>query len=511
MAEVVNVVAEGYQQPLPGSAGIESQVPGAPTTVSAAAGATGGIAPGSLVEVDIDDQLYHFKSDDTPLMQIMLKAKKVKVSSPIVQHYMIDEPRSSVQGTQEVIASDQPQFILSLSNNDGQIPRPHDTLLAKNVDGWAPDGVTRTPGHDLMLFVTGHDMTTGNPICRAVNGPRQSPAAEFCTTPNIPGGTTFILMGNALYETQKIVDPNLIVPQPTEIFCQKRGCNQIISDYFESQKKRIPYTKAIIAEAIITQFKVSGNRTLYAGTKGKIQVQTPQVGVQDIYFTEGIRYQVKKELQHVGRWTIEEFIALSKMIFTGEDIPKTVICLAGKNFLENIQCIDYSKHPEIDMVTKTNKFGWAVTSCHTVFGDIEFKHDPTLDRLKWSNSAFIIAPDRLVHYQYKQEHKASDRIEGEEATRDSMLVWDALALKGSCHIFVNGESAEIDSTINTDATHYHFWGDATAPADPQDGCVYVLLTDCPEINATAVAGTMWQYKGSAWVEFAGDIMSLTQG
>lgn len=71
-----------------------SQVPGAPATVSAAAAATGEIAPGSFVETDIDEELFKFNSDDTPLMNLMLRAKRVKVNSPEVEHYMIDEARS---------------------------------------------------------------------------------------------------------------------------------------------------------------------------------------------------------------------------------------------------------------------------------------------------------------------------------------------------------------------------------------------------------------------------------
>ena len=212
---------------------------------------------------------------------------------------------------------------------------------------------------------------------------------------------------------------------------------------------------------------------------------------------------MKKELNHTGKWTIEEIIALAKMTFTGEDVPKSVIALAGKNFLENIQCIDYSKHPEIQITTKTNPVGWVVTNFHTVFGDIEFKHDPTLDRLKWSNSAFIVAPDRLVHYQYSAEHSSKDRVEGEEATRESILVWDALALKGSCHIWINGEGDSENST----AVQIHLWDSAEAPESPVEGGVYYLLQDCPGINAVAVSGQMWQYKSSAWVEYAGDVMA----
>lgn len=489
--------------PAPGTAGVQTQVPGAPTTVSGVAGASGGVGPGNLIQSDLDQELYKFKSDDTPLMQLMLNARKVKVNSPEVEHYMIDEPRSSVTSTTNVTAGTAKQFVLPLLANDAEIPRPYGTLLVKGVDGYAADGKTKTPGKDLMLFVTGQDPTTNNPIVRAVNGPKANTTDESCTTPEIPAGSTLIILSNALYETQKKVDPDLIVPQAQTVYLQKRGMNQIVSDYYEAQKKKIPFGKAVIAEAAITNFKVRGNRTLYAGRKGKMTVQTPEVGAQTIYFTEGVRYQVKKELNHNGKWTIEEIIALAKMVFTGEDVPKSVIALAGKNFLENIQCIDYSKHPEIQITTKTNPVGWVVTNFHTVFGDIEFKHDPTLDRLKWSNSAFIVAPDRLVHYQYSAEHSSKDRVEGEEATREAILVWDALALKGSCHIWINGEGDSENST----AVQIHLWDSAEAPTSPVEGGVYYLLQDCPGINAEAVSGQMWQYKSEAWIEYAGEVMA----
>ena len=84
--ETVNV-GGSYSTPTPGTAGVNSQVGGAATTVSSVAGATGGIDAGNLVERDLDQELFKFKSDDTPLMQLMLKAKKVKVQkahSPVL-------------------------------------------------------------------------------------------------------------------------------------------------------------------------------------------------------------------------------------------------------------------------------------------------------------------------------------------------------------------------------------------------------------------------------------------
>ncbi|MDE6010424.1 MAG: hypothetical protein K2F87_03120 [Muribaculaceae bacterium] len=459
--------------------------PGNPTTVSALAQATGGIDNGHFVETEIDEQLFRFNSDDTPLMNLMLRAKRVKVNSPEVDHYMIDEPIASIKTISQVSATNQMQVILPLEPNQQSIARPYSTLLVHGVDGYTPDGQEVTPGKWLMLFVIDHDTSTGNPIVRAINGPKSNPADEITAMPKIPSGTVLTILANSLYETQKEVDPDIIVPQPSRVYLQKRGMNQVVSDYFESQRKRLPFSKAVIAEQAIANFKVRGNRTLWAGRPGKFKVNVPKMGLQFIYTTEGLRWQFKRELRHSGRWTVERIIGLAKMFFTGEDVPKTALLLAGKNLLEQIQCIDYSAHPEIQITTKQNSMGWVVTNFHTVFGDIEIKREPTLDRLGWSNSGALIGEDRLVHYVYSAEHSFSDRVGGEEATRNGILIWDAVALKGSCHIWIDGEgSTSGDATIL-------MWDQQTPP--PTAICTnrFYLLCDCPGIDAKAKTGQIW--------------------
>ncbi|MCF0244879.1 MAG: hypothetical protein HUK06_08895 [Bacteroidaceae bacterium] len=510
MAENVAVVAGSSPQVAtsPGSAGLKTQAPGSASTVGNLAGASGGVDAGNLVEVDIDEELFRFQSEDTALMSLMLKAKKRKVQSPEVDHYMIDEQRSTLTVETAVAQGSGNSFKLPLVANDREIPREHHTLLVKGVNGWNEDGSAETPGRDLMLFVTGRD-TDGSPICRAVNGKRASAQAQ-CSTPAIPANSKVILLANAMYETQKEVDPDLIIPQPTRIYLQKRGMNQIVSDYFDAQKKRIPFTQATIAEQAILNFKRAGNRTLWAGRKSKFVVNVPKLGQQSIYTMEGVRWQFKKELQHTGKWTIEKLIALAKMFYTGEDVPKSALLLAGKNLLEEIQCIDFTKHPEVQMAAARNEtLGWAVTRIHTVFGDIDIKREPTLDTLGWSNSGALIGEDRIVHYSYSTQHEFNDRVEGEEATRKGIVVWDGIALKGSCHIWIDGEGDE----ANAGATSYMMWEKDTAPtgADLIDGMVYYLVNDCPGINAAAQNGTMWKASvnsGTAtWTEFAGEIFA----
>ncbi len=502
MAENVQVTTHNVTTQ-PGSVGLKTQVSGQATTVSAAADATGGVGAGNFIEQDLDAELFAFKGDDTPLMQLMLKAKTVNVNSPEVEHYMIDEPRSSVVTANAVEKDDTKNaFELPLASEDQNIPQEYGTLLVKGVNGYAEDGQTETPGKDLMLFVTGR-ASNGNPIVRATNGKKKLKTDQFCTVPAIPANSEIVILSNALYETQKEVAPDLIVPQPTTVYLQKRGMNQIVSDYFESQRKHIPFSQALIAEQAITNFKTRCNRTLWAGRKSKFSVNVPKLGAQTVYTTEGIRWQFKRELQHTGKWTVEKIIALAKMFFTGEDVPKTGILLAGKNLLEQIQCIDYSKHPEIQITTKTNPVGWVVTNFHTVFGDIEIKREPTLDKLGWSNSGALIGENRLVHYKRTSDHEFSDKVEGEEATRKGMIVWDGLALKGACHMFINGE----DDGANHDSVVYIQWDKETAPDVSSAGnVVYYLLNDCPALSQSAKAGTMWRHNGTAWEEYAGEIV-----
>ncbi|MCH5242962.1 MAG: hypothetical protein J1F67_11205 [Muribaculaceae bacterium] len=490
-----------------GTAGLKDIAAGQPATVSGSADATGGINAGNFIDTAVDDRLFRFNNEDTPLMNLMLKAKRVNVNSPELDHYMIDEAKSVVVTNGVTGGGNRAACLLPLSESDANALRPYTTLLVKGVNGFDPSGQNETPGKDLMLFVTGQDGSTGFPVVRAVNGRKTSPEDEYGIVPSIPSGTKIIILANSLYETQKEVDPDLILPQPTRIYLQKRGMNQVVSDYFESQKKRMPFSQAVIAEQAIANFKVRGNRTLWAGRAGKFKMQVPKMGMQYVYTTEGLRWQFHRELEEPGNWTVDKIIGMAKMFFTGEDVPKSAILLAGKNLLEAIQKIDYSKHPEIHITTKVNTVGWTVTNFHTVFGDIEIKREPTLDRLGWSNSGALIGENRLVHYVYSEEHSFADRVEGEEATRKGLLIWDAVALKGTCHLWINGEGRQSESGANI----IKMWEQSTAPAeeDIKDGMTLYLTVDCPGINPAAKAGQLWRANGggssATWSQLQGEV------
>lgn len=497
----VAVAAGGSPTASPGTAGLATQVAGEATTVSNAAEAGGGIGGDGLIQPDIDEDIFLIGTDETVLDGIMRKAKrKMLVTGYEVDHYLIDERKAFTITNKAYAAAQSEQAILEVPTADRNLFQDYGTIIAKGVNGYTEDGQTEVDGSDLMLFIVGKD-SSKNPIVRAVNGAKTNVTDEFCIIPTIPAGTKLIFLANACAETQKFVAPNMVVPTPMRVYLQKMILNQIISDYFEHQRKRIPFGKATIAEAIIKEFRRECNRTLWIGRKGKFKVDRGEMGNQFVYTTEGLRWQFKRQYDHTGAWTFAEIIALAKLKFTGQNCSKKAFWLMGKNQLEGIQNIDFTKHKDITM-TKESVWGFEVTQLHTVFGDFFLKHEPTLDYLEYSNSGGIIDMEGLVRYYMKNEETSTENVEGEEAKRKCIISINALALKGTTHIWVNGEEGASDLPGGVVIKP---WNDATnAPANPSLNATYYLLQACTGI-ATSKAGDFWQWNGSTWVEYNGTI------
>lgn len=498
----VPVTEDPSPKPSPGQAGVETQLPGQPTTVSGVAEATGGVGGDGLVQPDIDEQITLIGTDEFVLDGLMRRAKrKVKVTGYEVDHYIIDEQKASVFTKEEYTGSNQKQGVIKLESEDQELFQEYGTILVKGVDGYDEKGKTPIAGTDLMLYIVGKD-SSNDPICRAINGPKSNESDEYCNMPTIPQGTELVILSNALAETQKEVAPDIIIPTPKRVFLQKTAMNQIVSDYFDAQKKRIEFQQATIAEAALKQYRRKNNRTLWVGRKGKFRLDRGKMGIQYVYFTEGVRWQFKREWEHKGAWTFEDIIALAKMKFTGQDCSKEAMWLMGRDQLEQIQNIDFTKHKDISMTSKT-VWGFACTQLHTVFGDFYLKHEPTLDYIGYSNSGGIFDLNGLVRYYIKNEEKSSETIEGEEAKRDAVISINALALKGYSHIWVNGDESNDGLTGVTIVVE---WDNASeAPEEPKMNQVFYLKQACTGINASSKAGEFWRWDGEAWVQYKGEI------
>lgn len=387
----------------------------------------GGIDAGESKEVGFDVELFNFESEATPLLSLMLRAKHIDVSSRIVENYAFDDVDiSTVKTVAKVEGGSGTSFILPLSEMDKLYVSTYSTLRVRGVKGYTDDGSEETLRIDLQLYVIGKD-EKGNPIVRCVNGFRQNPTDAYSQTPTIPAGTTLDILAVALPEKQDIVPPDSVKPIPVEVYLQKRGINN-------SMLKR----SIDEYEHAVRKLKRATNRTLWIGRKGKMSVDK-DMGMQEVYFTEGIRWTIKREITNPFKWTCEVFISWLKMFFAGGGKPIEPICLCGSNFLGNIQCLDFSKYPGIKIMFVMNRLGWKVAKIRTLFGDLEVKYDPSLDKIGYSNSAAILDFGRLVHYVYSKECSDAAEKNENDAKNSSVIIYEALALEGNSHIFINCE------------------------------------------------------------------------
>ena len=504
MLAVVSVVPAGTPKASKGIAGLDTQGAGEATTVSNASELVG-----DLIDADVDTQIIGIASDESVIDTIKRKIRRqVRVNSFEVDHYLIDDKRSKAY-TNEVytgIKATRAEIPFS-TTGERKIFQEYYTAICKGVNGYDPTGQIELPGVDLMLFFVGKNSTTEAPIAMAVNGPKTNPSDDYCVVPTIPAGTEIILLSSAAYETQKFIAPSTIVPVPERMFLQKQLCNSIVSDYFAAQKKRLQFSESQIAEAVLRQFRLESCRTAWVGQPGKFKVQAMDnaMGYQWDYFSKGIRWQFKRQYDLSSKITFADLINLSMVKFTGFNCTKRAIWLLGKQLLNDIQKIDLTLHKNIS-VTGDKIFGIECTKIHTVFGDIDLIHDPTLDALGYAHCGGLIDENGLVRYYMKNEDAKTENVDGEEAKREVVMTIDCLCLKGYSHIWVNGSAAESDIPGASRVTSA-----ASLPEEPNLNDVVILTAD---INRTVngesklwfTAGTVVTYNGTTWVEYTGEII-----
>ena len=500
----VSVVPAGTPKASKGIAGLATQGAGDATTVSNASE----LSP-DLMDADVDNQIVGIASDESVIDTIKRKIRRqVRVASFEVDHYLIDDKRSKAYTNAEYTGIKATRAEIPFSTTgERKIFQEYYTAICKGVNGYDPTGQIELPGVDLMLFFVGKNPTTEAPIAMAVNGPKTNASDDYCVVPTIPAGTEIILLSSAAYETQEFIAPSTIVPVPERMYLQKQLCNSIVSDYFAAQKKRIQFSESQIAEAVLRQFRLESCRTAWVGQPGKFKVQAMDnaMGYQWDYFSKGIRWQFKRQYDLSSKITFADLINLSMVKFTGFNCTKRAIWLLGKQLLNDIQKIDLTLHKNIS-VTGDKIFGIECTKIHTVFGDIDLVHDPTLDALGYAHCGGLIDENGLVRYYMKNEDAKTENVDGEEAKREVVMTIDCLCLKGYSHIWVNGSAAESDIPGAS-----HVTSASSLPEEPNLNDVVILTVD---VNRTVdgqsklwfSAGSVVTYNGTTWVEYTGEII-----
>ncbi len=506
MLATVNVIAPGTPRASRGIAGLPSHGYGDATTVSNASE-----LGNDFLEPDFDEDIVKIASDESVIDTIKRRVdRQVAVNSFEVNHYMIDEKRSKAYTNQTCSGAGSARGEIPFSTvGERKIFQEYFTAICKGVNGYDPTGQIELPGVDLMIFFVGKNPTTEAPIAMAVNGPKINPTDDYCVLPEIPAGTEVILLSSAAYETQKFIAPSTVVPVPERVYLQKQLCNNIVSDYFKAQRKKVEFGEAQIAEAVVRQFRLESCRTAWVGQPGKFKVQAmdASMGYQWDYFSKGLRWQFKRQYDLSSTITFADLINLSMVKFTGYNCSKKAVWLLGRQLLNDIQKIDITLHKNISM-SGSSVFGLKCTRIQTVFGEINLVHDPTLDALGYSNCGGLIDENGLVRYFMKNEDTKTENVDGEEAKRQVVMTIDCLCLKGYSHIWVNGSAEKSDIPGAS-----HVTSSATLPESPNANDVVVLTADVNHsVNGVSQlwfpAGSVVTYNGNTWVEYTGEILTV---
>lgn len=387
----------------------------------------------------------------SPLKELIAQAKQVNVNSQEVTH------EYTVDNTYEPICT------RSIMQENGQIKRPiplysydqkkfklYDLVLVPGVDGYDESGQSRILGSNIILMIVDHESASGNPIAIALNGKKDNPNDTECIFPGINQGAKLKIIGNAFSETQD--DFRIISNETKKVYLQKQPSN--------------------------IQFLL--------GEKSKAQVNISNLeGEQVIYTTEGLRQQCNRGIVLSDKLTIQKILAISKLFFACTE-NKNAVLLAGSTLIEQFQNIDYSNHPEISFISRTDLSGLVVTNIHTIFGDIEIKYEPSFDQVGIYESGILFNKEDLIHYVYQ----------------DSNTVYEALVLNGTHNIWLSSDFYESSDIINIE-----FWDSLEEPTTKyhaSESRVY-LLQSCPGISTESNAGQVWEHDYDGWKNI--DILS----
>ena len=423
--------AVGSPKAAAGQTGEVKSIVGGATTISNVSETS------DIIEADVDEDIVQIASDESIIDTIKRKVKRqVRVNSFEVDHYLIDEKPATVKLSKAISAASASATLELAEGTD--LVEPYYTLVALNQKG--ANGV-----ENLELVCVGKS-ADGYPIVKAANGEKTNSTDAFGKVPIMAEGTEFALCASAAYETQKFIAPSTVVPVPEKMFLQKQLCNRIVSDYFEAQKKRVPFKDAVIAEAILRQFRLESCRTAWigAGAKFKVKALNASLGDQWAYTSKGIRWQFKRNhsinLAKDEKLSFDHIIEMAKEKFTKYASSKSATFLVGKDLLGAIQKIDMEKHKDVTM-TEGTTWGVKCTKLVTVFGTINLVHDATLDRLGMNWQGGLIDEEGLVRYYMKNEDAKTEDVEGEEAKRQVVMTIDCLCLKGYSHMWVSVNQA----------------------------------------------------------------------
>lgn len=463
------------------------------------------VREGELAEEEIDETIAKFRPFLFPLdTDFRRETRQVPVKGYEIEHYASGASLLDCVTNSEVNNSGKAKIVvLPVADNFRKMFSVGATILVPEVDGYAPDDTDGTKKlGKLMLVVT--EKTSTEVKVEALNGPINS---GNMYVPNISSGSKLNVCANACTESQMHVDPENYQPRPSTVYLQKKIVNIVMTDHFKEIVKKVPFFEDDLKDNALYNFRRKCARTLWVGVKSKRKIEVSGMGEEYAYTSEGAIPQLRSMYGINDTLTYEDLIGICKMQFTTYSANNEANAYCGKNFMEKLLNIDFTKHKDVSFTANT-VLGIDIKAFQTTFGRLNFKYDPTLDDIGFEDYCAVIDVKNACRYvMVDNKEQRVDMKEGagenREATRDIHTQIDCMALKGFNSILV-GPSDALMAMAGSRKTVVATSG-AELPASPTDKQIF-LLTEAKEGWA---ANSLLQYDASTktWAEYAGEIIA----
>jgi hypothetical protein len=473
--------------------GIASDLPG---TVASA----GQIREGELAEPEVDGLIAKFRPYKFPLdTDIRKEARQSSATGYEIEHYASGSSiLDCVTNAALAKTASNTASLPVASTNYSMFPK-YATIVVPEVAGYNAAG--NAVDGSLMLFVTAS--SDSGVTVEAVNPVDESGTKKI---PAIPSGSKLIVCANACSESQMIVAPENYQPRPKTVYLQKKITNIVLTDHWKEIAKKVPFVVEDVRDNALYNHRRKCARTAWIGRQYKVKKQVSDtMGEEYIYFSEGVIRQVQSLYAYLDKVSYEELIAICKMQFTEYSVNNQANVYCGKNFMERLLNIDFTKHKDITFTANT-VLGVDIKAFKTTFGTLNFKWDPTLDDVGYSDFACVLDIQNAVRYvkvDNKEQHVDMKKGAGEnrEATRDIYSQIDCIALKGFNSILIGPSNAIIpasDKTVNST------WATSVSVLPTEN------LTDGMKVYLTTAIGAFpagsilyWDLASESWKEYSG--------
>lgn len=360
------------------------------------------------------------------------------------------------------------------------------------VSGYDTDGTTEK-GY-LMFYVTEKTSTSATIV--PLNGLKDSSGNMY--VPDLIAGIKLSVCAYAGSESQLVVAPDNFQPQGKVVYLQKKILNMVFTNDFINAKGRAPFDEKELREFAVYNFRRKSSRSLWIGTQSKVR---RNVGINNgeeyVYTQEGVLPQITNKMNiardTAGKLSLDysDLIAMCKLQFTVNSVSNIAYAYAGRDFLEALMNIDFTKHHDIE-VKQAIEAGINIKSFTTNFGTMIFKHEDTLDDLGFSECCAILDMKNAVRYYKVEENKQSDMSQGSgevrDAKREVYICTDCLCLKGYNSLWVAPANTGVKYGS---VTVYKVSALPTVSTDAVNGGIYYLTTAQTISGTTYSAGNLY--------------------